>query len=647
MTQNISGSYINWDSDDAYISSVVPNNLSAIFSSGRNGDRSTVATPFDLEYRSYTLASDEKKQNSVLLNSTAVEPRIDLYEKRCVGDMQYGDMLVLANDLVVRDGIVADMINGGLGFRNHTIPLDAHSGAEWSENLLWLEPESVCVSNNLSVEFKIPSQGGSLSDEVYLVDQGGIVHMQVGYPYIDLNQTQLVPQLYGRAHKGAVLTNFNLGAQLNVSEAHPSFVGRRFLLPSAYYQPGVVSTGTFDSGIPGTLMDTDPRQNSSLIENIGLTTQGYGGQDHANISHIANQGGAVLGAFYNTDATNSGGRFDPGTNYSAPMYSCSTSIRAFIMNVTFFTNGTSLDDLKVQAAKPQTYETNVTTPLWAIEKTEGWNLSDIQPIWGLVGDEHEHDPALWTMRRDHIYLPAGSAALQVSGLLSSDSLGCAAPINVLAMLYNVFGDLNTQVPDFSGSFSLPLKRKWQELSKTEKGIEKMLGLIWTDITANYITSSRNQLNSKFSSTTTYVDRQAQDVPDTATVEVLAYSVVTRYHLRYAALAIAVLTMYVCALIMAIIMCITRRTTFHSLKSLLQQTSVGRAVVLERYKKDSTGSQAKIMDTKTFVREFGDEKLDIAKEHGAVQYAPGPSQQFQPVKIEHISKGIDHEPSRCE
>lgn len=269
MTQNISGSYINWDSDDAYISSVVPNNLSAIFSSGRNGDRSTVATPFDLEYRSYTLASDEKKQNSVLLNSTAVEPRIDLYEKRCVGDMQYGDMLVLANDLVVRDGIVADMINGGLGFRNHTIPLDAHSGAEWSENLLWLEPESVCVSNNLSVEFKIPSQGGSLSDEVYLVDQGGIVHMQVGYPYIDLNQTQLVPQLYGRAHKGAVLTNFNLGAQLNVSEAHPSFVGRRFLLPSAYYQPGVMSTGTFDSGIPGTLMDTDPRQNSSLIENIG------------------------------------------------------------------------------------------------------------------------------------------------------------------------------------------------------------------------------------------------------------------------------------------------------------------------------------------------------------------------------------------
>ncbi|KIW15425.1 hypothetical protein PV08_05471 [Exophiala spinifera] len=649
ITQNISGSYINWDSDDAYISSVIPSNLSAIFSSGRDGDRSTVATPFDLEYRSYTLERDEKKQDSVLLNSTGFEPKVDLYEKRCVGDIQYGDMIVLANDFVVRDGIVADMKNGGLGFRNHTIPLDAHSGAEWSENLLWLEPESVCVTNNLSLEFRIASLGGS-SDEVYLVDQGGLVHMQKDYPYIDLNQTQLVPQLYGRAHKGAVLTNFNLRAQLNVSENHPSSIGRKFLLPGSYFEPGVARTGSFDSGIPGVYIDTDPRQNLSLMENIantisvGLVTQGFGGEDQANISHIANHGGAVLGAFYNIDATDSGGRFDPGTNYSAPLYSCSTSVRAFIMNVTFFTNGTSLDKLVVKAAKPQTYESNATTPLWAVEKTEGWNLSDIQPIWGLVGDEHEHNPALWTMRRDYMYLPAGSAALGLGSLSSSDSLGCEAPISVLAILYSVFGGVSTQVPDFSGQFSLPLKRKWQELSKSEKGTEKILGLIWTDITANYITSSRGQLNSKFSSTTTYVQRQEQHVPDTATVEVLSYGVVTRYHLVYAILAIVVLALYSCVLIVALIMCVTRRSTFHALKSLLQQTSVGRAVIVERYKQESTGLQAKTMNTRTFIREFGDEKLDIVKEHKA---AAVPSQQYQPVKVEHVSKAIANDSARTE
>jgi hypothetical protein len=137
------------------------------------------------------------------------------------------------------------------------------------------------------------------------------------------------------------------------------------------------------------------------------------------------------------------------------------------MNVTFFMNGTSsLENLRIRSATPQTYASNATTPLWAVENTGGMNISDVQPVWGLVGDEYEHDARLWTIRRDYMYLPAGSSAMGLGLLSASDSLGCGGPINTLDVLYNGLDSSGTQLPDFSGITSLPLKQKWQKLSET-------------------------------------------------------------------------------------------------------------------------------------------------------------------------------------
>lgn len=69
------------------------------------------------------------------------------------------------------------------------------------------------------------------------------------------------------------------------------------------------------------------------------------------------------------------------------------------------------------------------------------------------------------------------------------------------------------------------------------------------------------------------------------------------------------------------------------------------MVIERHEKGSTGLQAKTMNTQTFIREFGDEKLNIVRGHKAVQHAAAPSQQYQPVTEEHVSKRIDNDTSR--
>jgi len=265
-THNATGDYVNWDNDTAYISSVPPDNLTEIFSSGSKGDRATVASPFDLQFRTYVLENTPDKQSSLM--QTAPPLNIDQQRQRTVGDYQTYESLILADDFVVREGLVADMVKGGIGFRNHTIPASPLQGVEWTEGLLWVEPESVCISNNITIQFTLPVD--ELDQQNFLIDGGGLALLTKDYPYIDLNQTQFRPELYARAHKGAVLANYNLYLSLNVSRSNASYVGRNFTLPfGSSIEPGLVGVNPFDLGIPGVSLSLDPRKNITLLDGIG------------------------------------------------------------------------------------------------------------------------------------------------------------------------------------------------------------------------------------------------------------------------------------------------------------------------------------------------------------------------------------------
>jgi hypothetical protein len=265
-TSNATGEYVNWDNDTAYISSVPPDNLTEIFSSGSKGDRATVASPFDLQLRSYALVNNPDPKSNLI--HTGPPFNIDQQRKRTAGEYQTYESMILADDFVIKEGVVADMVNGGIGFRNHTIPANPLQGVEWTEGLLWVEPESVCVNNNITIRFTLPI--GTQSQQNFLIDDGGLAHLTKHYPYIDLNQSQFRPELYARAHKGAVLTNYNLLVYLNVSKSNSSYVGRNFTLPSgSLIQPGIVGIAPFDSGLPDVSLSLDPRENRTLMDSIG------------------------------------------------------------------------------------------------------------------------------------------------------------------------------------------------------------------------------------------------------------------------------------------------------------------------------------------------------------------------------------------
>lgn len=169
----------------------------------------------------------------------------------------------------------------------------------------------------------------------------------------------------------------------------------------------------------------------------------------------------------------------------------------------------------------------------------------------------------------------------------------------------------------------------------------MLALIWTDMTANYITSTRGQLNAKFNSVTTFVQRAAQQIPSSTSVKVQAYHQVVQYHVPYAIVAIIFLVLYLAVLLAALGMCISRRSTLHLLRSLLNQTSVGRAVTVERYAKDGgLGLQARVAETSKWVEKFGDEDIGVVKERkrgqGKKPSTPKPEQDYELVLVQDES-----------
>ena len=199
-----------YQDDDAWMSSVLPSNLTEIFSSGSKNDRSLVAGAFDIEYRSFVQASNDTSDSTP---SGALN--VDQGRKRTQATFRMYESLILKNQVNVVDGLIVDTKVGGIGFRNHTVPIDPGRGSEWTEGLLWIQPETVCIPTNISFEYTIPESLAEGSD-VDLIDGGGFSGSAEDSPPLNLNDTQTRPELFARAHKGATCNSLNLMANMGV-----------------------------------------------------------------------------------------------------------------------------------------------------------------------------------------------------------------------------------------------------------------------------------------------------------------------------------------------------------------------------------------------------------------------------------------------
>jgi hypothetical protein len=179
----------------------VPMTLIDTYSSGTSN--TTVSNYFDIQYRRSVTTS-----SSLLNNGSSY----------LIGSFRNVQTMVLNNATQPIEGLVIDTVNGGVGLRNHTAPSGFQYGASWSEDILFIVPETICVNTNLTLDYTYVSANNSDISNVTLTDRGGFVNLNRTYPYYNLTDPQSNPDLAGRAYKAAWVNNALMAAYFNVTD---------------------------------------------------------------------------------------------------------------------------------------------------------------------------------------------------------------------------------------------------------------------------------------------------------------------------------------------------------------------------------------------------------------------------------------------
>lgn len=205
--------------------SSIPQKVIDVFQSGVRDLGETVSGPFDIQYRTYikTTVDDRKRANG---------PSVDNGTARTVGMYQPLSSLVLSDAILPVEGLVVDMKSGGIGFRNHSAPQFRPFGSTWSEDLLFVVPDTVCVDTNITLDFQIAATESEarLGRTMYkpeLVDRGGYINLNTTCPFWTYEDPQVNPNLYFRAYRGAWLQNAFSMIYMNVTSKTNASLGTK------------------------------------------------------------------------------------------------------------------------------------------------------------------------------------------------------------------------------------------------------------------------------------------------------------------------------------------------------------------------------------------------------------------------------------
>ncbi len=136
---------------------------------------------------------------------------------RNVSEFRNMQSLVKNNEVQLVESLVINMVNGSIGFRNHTFAPGFQYAVMWSEGLLFVEPETVCVDMNLTIDYtiaKFANSTHSIATKIVLTDRGGFVDLQHAFPTensfptANMTDPQSNPDLWTRAYATAWYNNF-------------------------------------------------------------------------------------------------------------------------------------------------------------------------------------------------------------------------------------------------------------------------------------------------------------------------------------------------------------------------------------------------------------------------------------------------------
>ncbi|KAM0269840.1 hypothetical protein ACHAQH_009634 [Verticillium albo-atrum] len=580
--ENSTGIYYNIP--DTYNTSV-PSILREVYSSGTQ-DGSTVSNFFDIEWRRLTT-----KRNELT----------DGFKPYAVGNYKQLDSFILDNEFKVMEGLVVDARMGGIGFRNHTIPEGLDHGATWTEDLLFIEPDTACVNTNLTFTFQIStnfSDDGGIK-QLRLIDKGGFSRLNQTYPQIDHPNAQTNPDLYSRAYKAAWINNAYTMIYMNITNPRDNATG---LEPFSYMnsKPGdeFIMESQGGDGYTALSLSTDfgnylhmPMFNSSFDENPGNYSNPYnvsnrdftaasvlcggaGNIDLANLTNIYVGCGLLRGAPSRTDGGPSALQED-GSEWESPLHACAATVRATIKTVTFSINGTdSLDSLKVEKIEPKQYASENDYPLWGLEDLGDYDLKDIDLIWGLISQEYESRENLTTVRQRYFHIPGYSTnAASLSGAESSNLPAADFAQTTMNTVIDLSG--KSWPFDLLGTASMAIFRRWQTLSPDPEKAAQVINLMWTDLAASAVVGTKGSLGGM----------NTGDQPANLRVRPVGRRIT--YDLLYGIPAFVLVALISFITLISLINTCFRKASIRRLRRRIGQLSVGRVFTTFLYPENST------------------------------------------------------------
>jgi len=625
-----------------YYDTRIPELLGELYQSGLSQQPRSVSSFFDIETRQFTF----RKQSS-----------FGIKKPYTVDFFQYLKSIYLDNTLNPVEGLVTNTISGGVGFRHHTVPVVSGTAAEWSEDILFIEPEIVCVPLNLSYEFQLPWETDFLGPQLTnlsIVDEGGFVDIVPEYPLLDLNETQRDPQLWNRAYKAAWMTNAYTMAYMNITRPSPhafaylnSMVGQRWPVTedqamgaspySANFQPyyGMVQPPTYTSNYTFAKYPEANYSNPfgfsiSNYTSIHVVCSGAGGQDTANTTRPSVECGLVLGAARRTDGDESLA-FVPGTWWRQPIYSCAGTSKATIKSVQFLYNMTvesrnTLEALSVQTIQDKEYEDVEHMPIWGVE-TVDVQYADITQLWGLVSPAEQKSVNLTTIQASHLYLPGHMGSLNYQRQGYGYLPGASGPVDILESLFNTLS-ARDGTQDYSGATNVATLSRWREASKTAGGVSKMLSLIWTDKAANLLTGTRGWNTQTLTPDSLLPSprkrkRQSQVAEDQTEsrtlVSVTVYRRRVRYRWQFAIPAFLSITLVGLTSVGAFILCVLMRSTPAKINHYLRHLSTGRLLSAIQY----PGESDQEASTEEWLSQVGHKPVEVDQQ-GATLRSDSPT-----------------------
>ena len=158
-----------------------------LLESGLSSLNDTVSSLFDFDWR------------------TCVERIHKACHPRVLTKGQYRQIscLIPENKVILIEGLIVDMVNGGIGLRNHSAPQWQPRGSSWTEDVTFLQSESYCVDTKLTLNFSAPAN----EDIRYrcvrysLVDRGGFTDIESTlWPEVHRAQAHKFPTIKQRAY---------------------------------------------------------------------------------------------------------------------------------------------------------------------------------------------------------------------------------------------------------------------------------------------------------------------------------------------------------------------------------------------------------------------------------------------------------------